>query len=335
MSQVHSPTNVQAWTGADLDEDRWSVRIDPAIGTRLAELAAGQRDVPLGEVDDAPVRDLLADLAERCVDRLYGADGTGFAIVRGLPVAGVDEETVARIYWLLGLQLGTPVTQSKASDLLGHVRRELNASVHRGYKSSADLGYHSDMTPLAGLLCRIQAPGGGESTLVSGIQLYNVLLAERPDLLEVCFGEFPFSRLEENNPDEPPYLMQPIFAEKDGRLGIFYGRPLITHAVKMGAPELTPIQVEALDYLDQIANRPGQAFNQLLQPGDLLWLNNYSVLHGRSNFTDDPNPDRRRHLLRLWLDLPEERLAAVPTAMRYEFHYGNTGRSVREVAAAS
>ncbi len=271
MSHVHVSTNVQAWSGSDLDEDRWSVRLDPATATRLSEVACAQRDVPLGEVDDSPVRDLLADLTARCMDGLYGADGTGFVIVQGLPVDGLEEETVARMYWLLGLQLGTPVTQSKASDLLGHVRRELGASVHRGYKSSADLGYHSDMTPLAGLLCRIQAPEGGESTLASGIQLHNVLLAERPDLLEVCFGEFPVSRLGENNRDEPTYLMQPIFAEKDGRVGIFYGRPLITHAVEMGATPLTRMQAEALDFLDHVANRPGLAFNHLLQSGDLLW----------------------------------------------------------------
>jgi hypothetical protein len=37
------------------------------------------------------------------------------------------------------------------------------------------------------------------------------------------------------------------------------------------------------------------------QPGDIQLINNSVVLHSRESYEDDPEPARRRHLLRLWL----------------------------------
>jgi hypothetical protein len=41
-----------------------------------------------------------------------------------------------------------------------------------------------------------------------------------------------------------------------------------------------------------------------LQPGEMYFLNNYTVLHARTAFDDYEEEDRRRHLLRLWLEAP-------------------------------
>jgi hypothetical protein len=35
--------------------------------------------------------------------------------------------------------------------------------------------------------------------------------------------------------------------------------------------------------------------------GDIQWLKNSVVLHARTEFEDHPEPERKRHLLRLWL----------------------------------
>jgi hypothetical protein len=44
-----------------------------------------------------------------------------------------------------------------------------------------------------------------------------------------------------------------------------------------------------------------------MEPGDFQLVNNYCVLHARTNFEDYAEPDRRRHLLRLWLATPNSR----------------------------
>ena len=37
------------------------------------------------------------------------------------------------------------------------------------------------------------------------------------------------------------------------------------------------------------------------RPGDIQVINNLATLHSRTGYTDFEDPDRRRHLLRLWL----------------------------------
>ena len=41
-----------------------------------------------------------------------------------------------------------------------------------------------------------------------------------------------------------------------------------------------------------------------LQPGDIQLVHNHTILHDRTAFEDYPEPERKRHLLRLWLAPP-------------------------------
>ena len=41
--------------------------------------------------------------------------------------------------------------------------------------------------------------------------------------------------------------------------------------------------------------------------GDMVVINNYTVLHARKAFEEYPEPERKRHLLRLWFDADEFR----------------------------
>ena len=36
-------------------------------------------------------------------------------------------------------------------------------------------------------------------------------------------------------------------------------------------------------------------------PGDIQLLNNHYIMHSRTGYEDYPEPERRRHLMRLWL----------------------------------
>ncbi len=44
-----------------------------------------------------------------------------------------------------------------------------------------------------------------------------------------------------------------------------------------------------------------------LQQGDMMFLMNHVALHARSEFEDWPEPERKRHILRLWLTTHGER----------------------------
>jgi hypothetical protein len=76
-----------------------------------------------------------------------------------------------------------------------------------------------------------------------------------------------------------------------------------------GVPPLTPQQKEVLELLDEITVEPGMAIEMDFRPGDIQWVSNPAIMHGRTEFWDYPEPHRRRHLLRLWLSRRGDRPA--------------------------
>jgi alpha-ketoglutarate-dependent taurine dioxygenase len=57
-----------------------------------------------------------------------------------------------------------------------------------------------------------------------------------------------------------------------------------------------------MDRLDAIVNDPERHVGMRLEPGDVQFINNYHVLHGRAPYTDDRENGKVRHLKRLWLE---------------------------------
>ena len=53
------------------------------------------------------------------------------------------------------------------------------------------------------------------------------------------------------------------------------------------------------------------------QPGDIQLLNNYTILHARGDFEDHDDPALKRHLLRIWLQVPTARALAPDFERRY------------------
>ena len=68
------------------------------------------------------------------------------------------------------------------------------------------------------------------------------------------------------------------------------------------APRLTPKAIEALTWMQDQAE--GGAYSVIMdfEPGDMQFINNYHVLHGRTSYEDDRAAGKIRHLKRLWLE---------------------------------
>ncbi|XXT04330.1 TauD/TfdA family dioxygenase [Sorangium sp. So ce363] len=91
------------------------------------------------------------------------------------------------------------------------------------------------------------------------------------------------------------------------RTGI-YQRQYIESARRFpDVPPLSARQIEALDLFDALANDPALHMIMELRPGDIQLVHNHTLLHDRTAFEDWPDPDRKRHLLRLWLAPPGAR----------------------------
>jgi alpha-ketoglutarate-dependent taurine dioxygenase len=76
----------------------------------------------------------------------------------------------------------------------------------------------------------------------------------------------------------------------------------------------TPGFTEAYEKFLEVSERDELVYRFMLEPGDLLFLNNRTVLHGRSGFEDHDGLDNKRLMLRLWLAMPD--WAPLPDTMK-------------------
>lgn len=67
------------------------------------------------------------------------------------------------------------------------------------------------------------------------------------------------------------------------------------------------MEVEAFDLVDSILNDKDIRIDMTLEPGDIQFANNYLIFHSRTSFEDYEEVERRRHLFRLWLKMPNAR----------------------------
>ena len=90
--------------------------------------------------------------------------------------------------------------------------------------------------------------------------------------------------------------------------------------------------IEAIDTFRATAQR--LQFETRLEPGEASFLNNYTVMHARSQFDDWEEPDKKRLMLRLWLDVERKRRPVVRQIHIYENIEGRSGidRSVPRVS---
>jgi len=312
---------------ASFDLDRIPERIDgaaawygPALARRrdwIETLSAAE----VAEVDDASRRvagrnaDLtairaadfplptLAPRLQRVLDEVL--NGRGFALIRGLDVDRYSRREAAAAFLGFGSHLGSPRPQNARGHILGHVADVGLSSDDpnvRIYQTHERQTFHTDSCDVVALMCLRTAKTGGLSTLVSAVTIYNEMRAREPDLAAALFEPVETDRRGEVSPGQPPCFRIPVFSWHAGLLSVMYQRQYIESARRFDdVPPLTPRQVAALDLFDALANDPDLNLQMALRPGDIQLVHNHALLHDRTAFEDWPEPERRRHLLRLWL----------------------------------
>ena len=92
----------------------------------------------------------------------------------------------------------------------------------------------------------------------------------------------------------------------EGRLGFFYIPWYIRKAQRHPeAPRMSAEQRALLDLIDEIAADPAFHLSMQLAPGEINFLKNDTALHARTEYVDHEEPEKKRHLLRLWLTIRE------------------------------
>lgn len=249
-------------------------------------------------------------------------NGPGIAMIRGLEAFVGDEDNARSEFLNIVGKIGTPISQSAEGEIVFSVRdaglRDDDPRA-RGPNTRKKLSFHTDRCDVIAFMCLNQAKAGGENEIVSSVALYNEILRRRPDLLEVLMQPFHYQRHSVDLGNEKPYCRQPIFSFCEGHFAANFLRVLIERAhtdSKIGP--MPDQQREALDYLESVAAEPGMHHRFIQQPGDILLLNNWVTFHRRTEFEDHPEPERKRHILRIWLSMPNSR----PLDPLYRDNYG-------------
>ncbi len=289
---------IHTLSGAEIDEIERALVLAKSSGATLASI----------ETQSFPLV-AFPRVVERVRETLE--HGPGMFLIRGFPTERYQASDLRMIYWALGKYLGTAVTQSAEGDVLGDVRDlkvDLSGPKGRGYKTNAELEYHTDSCDVVALFVLRTAKSGGRSMIASSVAIHNEILRLRPDLLEVLYQPFTWSLQNQNRAGDKPTYEQPIFTMHAGHFACRYIRTHIRSAQRYPeVPRLTDAQNHAIALLDSIAADESMHFSMMFEPGDIQILNNHVCLHARTHFEDHDEPDRKRHLLRMWLSMPNTR----------------------------
>jgi len=333
-----------AWIGPEIQRDEsWIYRLDAAavaeIDAALAHAKSVGARIPF-TADAFPLPRLAAEL-DNILEEIER--GRGFMLVRGIPRARYTDAECELLYWGLGVHLGNPVSQNARGHLLGHVRDEgrIHADPNaRGYQTSERMDFHTDMLPVdvLGLFCLRTAKSGGASKLVSALTIHNVLRDERPDLLEALYGMFHIDWRGEEPAGEKPWFTLPMFSERDGQVTCrINSLPYYDSAARYGGQyRPTATQREALEMVQEIANRPELMLTMDFQEGDVQLINNHILLHAREAYEDNDEPGRERHLLRMWIAVSDERRRPLADTLAARYRWVRLGGiPVKETGATA
>ena len=96
---------------------------------------------------------------------------------------------------------------------------------------------------------------------------------------------------------------------------------------------LTDIQREALDFVQDVANRPELRLRMHFAEGDMQFINNHAILHAREAYEDFDDPEMKRHLLRMWISLPQARRRQLAPILAERYAFVERGGIPKKVAA--
>ncbi len=284
--------------------DRWIYHLssDEIAEIRAAVAGVEARGLDIKDIarDDFPLPTLATTLSE-LQDEVM--DGRGFVLVRGLPMGDMTRAQAAAAFWGVGANFGQATPQNAKGHVLGHVKdlgQDYSDAEVRGYLTRAHMNFHADQADILGLGCLHPAKSGGAHRICSSVSLHNEMLRRRPDLAKELGWKFYWTRHGEIPPGEDPYYRMAVFTFHDG---YFTARGVSAHIAKgqtlSGVPKFTPAQLEAMEFYKEIALELSMDIK--FQQGDMSFVQNHVMLHSRTAFEDWPEPDRKRHILRLWL----------------------------------
>jgi len=299
----------RAWLGADIKPQDCKIALMPAELDELRSVAERMQRNPLPTLIRKTSQfkmSLLPAFTSRVKERLDSQYGV--AVIDALPLDEMDEDTAVALYWILGQFIGRQVAQKWDGTMLYGVRDSGQKYEYgtRGSYTNVELMFHTDnafgisLPDYVGLLCLHPALTGGVSRFCSLYSIHNKLLKEYPKALRRLYQPMLWDRQAEHEPGGPKVTRAPVFAfdgrQLTGRINV----SLIRKGYEVANTELDAETSDALGALQAVGDERSLWFELAVERGHIQLLSNTSIVHYRSEFTDDPDPMLKRHLIRTW-----------------------------------
>ncbi|KAJ6782224.1 hypothetical protein PWT90_10205 [Aphanocladium album] len=313
-----------SWLGKQYSEEMSCVvLLEPQDLIELNDALAHFKSLGLdGDLVDKPnfPLPLLSKKLDAMRSEVYG--GRGFALLRGLDVNQYSADDLTIIYLGVQCYIGNQFgRQDKKGNMLVHIVADSSSQTQANHHrhSTAPITFHNEESgDVISWLTRSTAASGGRCIIASAHTVYNILAATRPDLIRVLArSDWPFAL--------------PVLQYHDGNMIINFGRTALmgsaSHPRPASLPQLTPIQMEALDAIEAIAK--ATQLEMKTMAGDMHFINNFTVLHRREGFVDGQMANEKRHLVRMRLR-DDELGWAVPEELQSEWAkaFGKAGSKV-------
>lgn len=326
LQQTQSPP---AWLGQDFATNRdWVFRFRP---NELEELEIACRQVASGGLELSEIASHnfpLPALGMRLAAlRSELRSGSGFALLKGIDVDAHSEIDLRRIFLGISSHLGISVSQSYRGDYLGDVMNYGEEGNERPYRRGGLLEMHRDPCDIVGLLCYRFARSGGLSRVAGAAAIWNLFVEERPDLLHPLLEGYRLyiTKADRSGASPVTAVKVPVFTtDPDGVLHCTFIAELAKSGVLKGGETWAPQAEEALAFFDELTNREGVFLDMAIERGDIQFLNNRTTVHGRTDYEDWPEFERRRLMFRVWLMCPD--WPQPPTAVN-RLLFGQTDRA--------
>jgi len=303
----------QAWTRATIGPADWTVTLD--------DRAIGELLIVRDELRRAPVPTFLLDPRDYALDACRAAmaevcsvtqSGPMFAVLDRLPMAEIARDEAIQLYWLLSSLLARPVAQKITGQMFYDVM-DTGAKLRPGSGirptvTNVDLRFHNDNsyneTPpeYVCLLCLHPARQGGISQVMSVATVHEALQARYPELMPRLYRPFWYDRHAEHHAGEPSTYAAPIFERgADGTIKARLALGEIHAGYELRGERVDNETAAALSAVQSVFDQPELHIELGFEPGQIQYVNNRATGHARTEFIDFPEPERKRHLVRLWL----------------------------------
>ena len=299
----------KAWRRETLRRQDWFVTIPDGVLNEIAGVIGTLRANPVPTIA-LDARDYRLEASRRLMRRVRAKldNGAGFVVLDRLPVDRFSKEELTAVYWLMSAMIARPVAQSFDGTLLYDVHdtgRKIATRV-RGDKTRQKLAWHTDYgfnhpSPYIGLLVLRTSKSGGGSRVVSLATIHNEMRRCCPELLARLYRPYYWNRQGEHAPGDPITNVNPIFRFDGERLNARVNRRLLQVGHELVGAPMDDEGAAALEALYALMDEPALNFEFELAPGQIQYLNNWHCAHQREDYVDYDDPDKRRHLVRIFL----------------------------------